>query len=134
MATKTLNTIRCCAEFLPAADVLKVPHRIRGIYTLLQQPRNNPKVYNVIYIGMSRTGVRTRLRAHKRTKKGKWTHFSIYSVCSHISNDQITELEGILRAIFRRDSRANKIAIAKGFKKLKVLKDNTFSKEKWLLE
>jgi hypothetical protein len=133
---KTLHTIRCCAEFLPVEAVSDVPHSVRGIYALLQQPRNKPNVYNVVYIGISKTGVKARLAAHKRSqrKQGKWTHFSVYSVWPNISDEQITELEGLFRAIYRRDAKANGIAIAKGSRKLRILRDNKFSPAKWLTE
>jgi len=125
-----LRLIKHCAEFLPRKDVSKVPKRTRGIYVLLSHDLSDPakKNYEVVYIGMSRRGVMGRLEEHKRNKaKSKlWSHFSVYSVWPNITDEEIEELEGLFRAIFRRDSKANQIAVQKSFGKLKRLQDNTF--------
>jgi hypothetical protein len=135
MAEKVMRLVRICAEFRPSSEIGKVPNRTRGIYVLLQQPKSNPTVYNVVYIGMSKRGVKARLNAHKRSKKksGLWTHFSVYSVWPTVTDDDVTELEGLFRAIYRRDSTANGIAVAKGFQWLKRVQDNKFSAAKWHL-
>lgn len=124
-----LRLINHCAEFLPESDVLKVPIGIRGIYVLLNHhPNLGPKAFDVVYIGMSKTGIRNRLKRHRRSKKkaGLWSHFSVYSVWPNITDDEIAELEGLFRAIYRRDSKANSIAVQKGFKKLKACRNNKF--------
>jgi hypothetical protein len=49
---------------------------------------------------MSRSGVKSRLTAHDKSKKkrGNWSHFSVYSVWPNISDAEIEELEGLFRA------------------------------------
>ena len=125
-----LRLIEHCAEFLRKEDVYKVPHRTRGIYVLLWHDPNDPlkKKYEVVYIGMSRRGIMGRLEAHKRSKvkSDLWNYFSVYSVWPNITDEEIEELEGLFRAIYRRDSTANKIAVQKGFRKLGEIRDDKF--------
>ena len=123
-----LRLIEHCAEFLPKEDIRKVPRRTRGIYVLLQHDPSAPekKNYEVVYIGMSRRGVMGRLEDHKRSavKSKLWNYFSVYSVWPNVTDEEIQELEGLFRAIFRRDSKANRIAIQKSFGRLRPLRDN----------
>jgi len=60
-------------------------------------------------------------------KIGLWTHFSIYAVWPNITDEEIRELEGIFRAIYREDMRANRIAVQKGFAELRRIRDNNLS-------
>jgi hypothetical protein len=43
-----------------------------------------------------------------------------------ISGEEIREFEGLFRAIYRKDMRANKVAVQKGFVELKRIRDNSF--------
>jgi len=116
-----------CAEFLGRDLVPSIPRGTRGIYALLKQSRRRGKTkYDVVYIGMSTTSVHGRLRSHASSAKKAelWSHFSVYSVWPNITDAEIVELEGLLRAIYRKDSRANSIAVQKGFKKLRVVRNN----------
>jgi hypothetical protein len=129
MEAKVLRLIRHCAEFRPQSEVFKIPDKTRGIYALLHHdPEEGEKAHNVVYIGMSRTGIKGRLMIHRRSraKRGLWTHFSVYSVWPNITDDEIAELEGLFRAIYRRDAEANKIAVQKGFKRLRNTRNNKF--------
>jgi len=122
MGADVLRLIRHCAEFRPKHEISKVPDKTRGIYVLLHHdPKQGEKANNVVYIGMSRSGVRGRLLAHGRSKRksGLWTHFSVYSVWPNVTDNEIAELEGLFRAIYRRDVRANSLAKQKGFRKLR---------------
>jgi hypothetical protein len=123
-----LRLIRHCAEFRPKTAIVNVPHKTRGIYVLLQHKPSKANIYNVVYIGMSRSGVRGRLTAHDKSKKkrGKWSHFSVYSVWPNISDAEIEELEGLFRAIYRRDATANSIAIHKRYAKLWYVMNDQF--------
>lgn len=125
-----LRLVRHCAEFRPKNEIAKVPHKTRGIYSLLKHDPQNPATnkFDVVYIGMSSTGVRGRLEAHARSarKSGLWTHFSVFSVWPNITDEEITELEGLFRAIYRRDSNANQLAVQKNFGKLRKTRDNGF--------
>jgi hypothetical protein len=112
-------------------EVEKVPRGTRGIYALLKiegrrkEPTRGTK-FDVVYIGMSRTGIRGRLRDHVVRKSGLWTHFSVYAVWPNITDEEIRELEGLFRAIYRKDTRANSIAVQKGFAELGRIRDNKF--------
>jgi len=53
-----------------------------------------------------------------------WTHFSIYEVWDNIREEEIRELEGIFRHIYRLNSRANRLNKQRTFKKLKKIQDN----------
>jgi hypothetical protein len=115
MSLSHLSFIRWCAEFRPKETLAKVPIKTRGIYALLKHyPKTNK--FDVVYIGMARgSGVKARLWTHARSKrKGTlWTHFSVFAVWPNVSDDQVAELEGLFRHIYRQDSRANQLAISK---------------------
>jgi hypothetical protein len=80
-----------------------------GDYILLN--KRGKDVYAVVYIGMARgpkSGMRERLSSHARgTKKDEWTHFSIFEVWDNIREEEVEELEGLLRHVHRSDARAN---------------------------
>ena len=124
-----LRLIQHCAEFRPLVEVDSIPGETRGIYALLKRRGRKKKVtsgtkFDVVYIGMSRRGMRNRLRYHVVRKSGLWTHFSIYAVWPNITDEEIRELEGLFRAIYRKDMRANRIGVQKGFVELKRIRDN----------
>jgi hypothetical protein len=132
MAIK-LRLIQCCSEFRLKTEIDELPDSVRGIYVLLKHRPKLTKKYDVVYIGMARRGVggvKSRLLKHKRSvRKGSlWTHFSVYSVWPNISDDEVAELEGLFRHIYRRDTHANKLAKQKGFRSLKPTVRNNFSK------
>ena len=126
-----LRLIEHFAEFRPKGEIAKVPHKTRGVYALLKEGREigSPKRFEVVYIGMSRSGIRGRLETHKRSinKSKLWTHFSVFSVWGNITDEEIAELEGLFRAIYRRDSKANKLAVQKNFGRLRAIRDNDFA-------
>jgi len=131
MGSGVLRLVRHCAEFLPKAHISDVPHNTRGIYVLsCHDPKQGARAYNVVYIGMSRTGVRGRLASHRKSKRKSslWTHFSVYEVWPNITDEEIIELEGLFRAIYRRDIRANSLAKQKGFARLHEVRSDKF---KW---
>ena len=89
------------AEFVPIDRRREVPRGTRGVYALLQQRKEH---FDVVYIGISTSGVRGRLDKHA-SKKKDWTHFSVYEVWPNVTEDELRQLEGLLRHIYRRDSR-----------------------------
>ena len=103
------------------------PHKLRGIYVLYNYSRPKDK-YDVVYVGMAgkskRGGMRGRIIKHAQKKGGLWTHFSMYEVWDNIREEEIRELEGLFRHIYRRDSQASKLNIQRSFRKLKRLKKN----------
>jgi hypothetical protein len=72
----------------------------------------------------------SRLRSHVRRKKDLWTHFSAFEVWENIRNEEIVELEGLFRHLYRRDSRANALNKARRFKKMDKIKQQKFTN--WL--
>jgi hypothetical protein len=92
-------------------EVKLLPRQLRGIYVLYKQ-RPGQK-YDVLYVGMAaagkRGGIRGRLTSHAKSerKKGLWTHFSAYVVWQNIRDEEVAELEGLFRHIYRMDSRAS---------------------------
>src|SRR3989304_269097 len=116
MPGKATRWIGRVAEFRPKDEVFLVPRGVRGIYVLFRRRRrkalarrNQRKVYkdfyDVVYVGLSRSGVRARLKAHRlsRVKGALWSHFSLFQVHARVSDSQIGELEGLFRQIYRRD-------------------------------
>ena len=131
MPVSELRLIKNCMEFVPQDDAKNVPQNTRGLYVLFKyRPRLDK--YDVVYIGMAggekKAGINGRLRKHLKNKPDQWTHFSAFEVWDNIREDEVRELEGILRHIFRKDSHANKLGIQKSFKKLTRVSKDTKSK------
>lgn len=86
--------------------------------------------FDVQYVGMaasgSRRGLRGRLVSHAKSKrKGTlWTHFSVYEVWANIRDEEVRELEGLFRHIFRRDSKASTLNIQRRFKKIRGIRQD----------
>jgi hypothetical protein len=76
---------------------------------------------------MARQGARARLRSHAQSKKKRdlWTHFSIFEVFDNVRGEEIQELEGLLRHIYRRDSRANRLNTQRAFAKLSKVRSSS---------
>ena len=125
-----LSLIDKCAEFIPKESASDVPSRQRGIYALYKY-RRKLKKYDVVYVGMTKAGIKGRLMHHRLRKANLWTHFSIFRTWGNISDDQIAEIEGLLRHIYRRDTRANKLNKQKAFRQLNQVRVNDFSR--WTL-
>jgi hypothetical protein len=130
MPISELRLIKRCAEFIeqPKKNIRLVPASTRGIYTLLKHNRKTDK-YDVVYVGMAggegKGGVRSRLKTHLKRKPKEWNYFSVFEVWDNIREEEIRELEGVLRHIYRMDTRANRLAKQRSFKKLtKVRNDN----------
>jgi len=136
MPVSELRLIKHCVEFRDKSYIKKIPLRTRGIYVLYKKKSNKKKpkgeAFDVVYIGMAggekKAGIGGRLRAHVKKKPKEWTHFSAFEVWDNIREEEVKELEGILRHIFRKDSHANKLGIQKSFKKLTRVRKHTKSK------
>ena len=133
MAVSELRLIKRCAEFLPKSELSRIPAYTRGIYALLKKQPDGR--FDVVYIGMAAgtktASIRGRLRVHRRKKDKLWTHFSAFEVWDNIREEEIQELEGIFRHIYRKDTRANKLNTQRSFKKLTQVRKDTKSKG-WL--
>ena len=128
MAESSLRLIKRCSEYISLDDINLIPKGLRGIYVLYYfRPRL--KTFDVVYVGMAnrgKAGIRSRLKSHRRRKVGLWTHCSIFEVWDNIQDNKVSELEGLFRHIYKKDSRANKLNKQRGFKKLKMVRDSNF--------
>lgn len=128
MEQSPLRLIKRSIEYLPVDEVTRFPRGIRGIYVLYKY-RPRLEQYDVVYVGMTNAGdgggVRQRLRGHRKNKAGLWTHCSVFEVWDNIRNDEIVELEGLFRHIYRHDSRANALNVQRRFKRLRQVQNDT---------
>ncbi|MGN8188586.1 hypothetical protein ACTJLD_21620 [Burkholderia sp. 22088] len=126
MATRTrppepLRLIEKRHEFIALEDIDQIPKGLRGIYVLYRTAKSDdPKrpFRAVVYVGMSASGIKGRLRAHKRHKEGFWDCCSIFVVWPNVREEEIRELEGILRHIYRFDPDAQLLNAQGSFRKL----------------
>jgi hypothetical protein len=129
MTESPLRLIVRSAEFIPKADLRHLPRRLRGIYVLYLENEETAK-FDVQYVGMAtagrRGGIRGRLVAHEKSKRNRelWTHFSVFQVWDNIREEEIAELEGLFRHIYRHDSAANRLNIQRGFKKARLVRQD----------
>ena len=135
MPISHLRLIKNSVEYCTRKEISAVPRKTRGIYVLYKYGHHFDS-YNVVYVGMAggeNAGVKGRLQSHLRNKGDSWTHFSVYQVWDNIREDEVRELEGIFRHIYRKDSRAGKLNKQKSFMKLKhVHKQSKDKKKSWL--
>ena len=105
-AESPLRLIKRFAEFRPKAEIKLVPRSRRGLYVLYSKGRKNGKEkYNVVYVGMTTSGIHARLVSHARKKGDLWQiHFSAFEVWNNIRDEEIVELEGLFRHFYRKDS------------------------------
>ncbi len=97
-----MRFVNCSAEFRSKDEIENVPSGIRGIYVLLNRRPRLHKKFDVVYIGNS--------------------------VWPRIPDAEVAELEGLFRHIYRRDTRANKLARQKTFGLLRATRENDFHK------
>ena len=102
------------AEWRPESESRYVPIHTRGIYTLLK--KINSKTFEVVYVGMSggtkAQGIYFRLNRHKKKNRKNnitWDHFSVFEVWDNITANEVKELEGLLRHVYRKDPDVNKL-------------------------
>lgn len=113
--------IQCCVEYCDKTKSGRIGAKRRGIY-VLYKCNSKSEQCEVRYIGMTDFSIRNRLAKHKRKKKD-WTHFSAYAVWPNVSKDEIRELEGLFRHIFRKDRRTIVLNLQRRYKDLKTTKD-----------
>jgi hypothetical protein len=127
MSNSILRLIKSALEYQPKENIHLVPIKTRGIYALYQE-RKGGKVYDLVYVGMARgkeSGIRGRLSSHNKRKRDLWSHFSAYEVWDNIREEEVEELEGLFRHLFKYDSKANSLNIQKGYKKLVHIRKDT---------
>lgn len=129
MPQSELRLIKRSAEFVAQEHLFSVPRKIRGIYVLYKHRGGRQAgKFDVIYVGMAAAGrqggLRQRLMTHRRKKGGLWTHFSVFEVWDNIRDEEVKELEGLFRHLYRKDTRANRLNVQKGFKKMRRIRQN----------
>ena len=118
MPQSPLRLIQEALEYIEKDSIKNLNGGLRGIYVLYKLRR---QVYEVVYVGLSDFSIRNRLRSHRRKKGDKWSHFSVFKVWDNITDQEIQELEGLFRHIYRKNVKSNKLNRQRGFKKLKKL-------------
>ena len=103
-----LRIIKSALEYRHAEELDVVSKNLRGIYALYLKRGSH---YNLVYIGMSGRDsngrIKYRLKKHLNNPNKNWTHFYYYEVWDNITDQEIAELEGLFRQLYRFDSRAN---------------------------
>ena len=130
MPQSTCFLFKNSLEFWSRNAVDDVPPLVRGIYVLYEE--RDGKHMDVVYVGMARgqnSGAKARLRSHLKSK-AEWTHFSVFEVWDNITKEQVQELEGLFRHLYRSDTRANKLNVQKSYKPLASIRRKTV--ETWL--
>jgi hypothetical protein len=113
-------------QWVPKALRNQIPRGVRGVYALHGHDVKLDK-YDVVYIGMTsvgRRGSRSRLASHARSKRkgSRWSQFSFFEVWPNLTPEEIEELEGLFREIYRQDARANWPARQKRYKKRRIVR------------
>jgi len=105
-----LKIVKRWRRYLPRGSWGPIPRKTRGFYVLYHYKKSSDS-YEVVYIGVAglgqvvKQGIAGRLRAHDRSIKGKWTHYSFMEVHDNVTREDLRELESLLLSIFRHDSR-----------------------------
>jgi len=126
-----LRLVRQCIEYQSVDAVLRLAPGLRGIYVLYREEpaagrRKTPR-YQVVYVGMARKGgIRGRLKLHRRKKRKLWTHFSVYEVWDNIRDDEVAELEGLFRHLYRLDPVASELNKQRGFRPIRQIRRRSF--------
>ena len=107
MPEATCKFIKRVAEFRPSTESDQIPDYTRGIYVLLKKVARDE--FDVVYVGMTGAGMWSRIKSHRKNKRRKWTHFTMFEVHDNITKSEIKEIEGLIRHIYRKDSRANRL-------------------------
>jgi hypothetical protein len=101
------------------------------LYQYVPARRGARHHYEVVYVGMAtRGGIRGRLRSHRRTKRELWSHCSLFEVWDNIRDEEIAELEGLFRHLYRHDSAASALNKQRSFKAMKRVERITLSTPK----
>ena len=127
MAATGSKMFKMCAEFLDRDKIELIPPKTRGVYVLFRRkgkrhPNKYRNAYEVVYVGMTTTATGGRIKAHARSEKKSWTHFSFFEVKPSVKDEVIKDLEGLLRHIYRQDPRANRFNVARTYSKLKTVR------------
>lgn len=122
MPKSPLRLFKSIKEFIPRADLSKIPKYIRGVYVLYEELDETK--YKVKYIGVSERSVKGRIVKHVKSesKNGGWDHFSVYEVHDNISDEEVKELESVILFIYRKDPTVNMLNALRSTKALVSIK------------
>lgn len=124
MTTNQPRFIKRCAQWLSKNESKHIPPATRGIYALLDRHEGTEN-YDVVYVGMTaRSSMGRRIARHKLSKPKGWSHFSIFEVWDEITEDEIRELEGLFREVYRKDSQANRLNRVGKFDRLQNVRND----------
>lgn len=131
MGQSQSRLVQVITEFRPKEDWNKLPRGLRGFYVLYKRVMGGKK-FRVVYVGLGvagkRNGLRGRLRRHEKEKGKLWTHFSVYAAWKDTPNEEVRELEGLFRHIYRKDPKANALNVQKGYGRANKIRENDLSK------
>lgn len=118
MSATGTRFIKRCAQWICKEESSHIPPATRGIYVLLKRHKQTDR-FDVVYVGMtSRSSIGRRLARHKQDQAKTWSHFSIFEVRDKVGENEVKELEGLLREIYRKDRKANRFNRQRKYKKL----------------
>jgi hypothetical protein len=125
MPESELRLIKRSEKLLPVDKINSIPDGLRGFYVLYNYSRNTDS-YDVVYVGVSSSRsddghLRWKLKTHSKKKEGLWSHFSIYEVWGNIHGNELRELKGLFREMYKKDSSANKLIKQKGSERLEKI-------------
>ena len=67
---------------------------------------------------------------HYESKRRKWTHFTLFEAHDNVTSGEIKELEGLMRHIYRKDSRADRLNVQLCHKPFLKVQENDL--QKWV--
>jgi hypothetical protein len=133
MPQSEMRLIKSVLEYIPKDRWGELEWGMRGFYVLYNYRRRSAQDdnFDFVYVGLSQNNIKGRIKKHANslTKWDKWTHFSVFEVWDNISAEEIAELEGLFRHLFRWDSKANTLGIQKSYKPLTILRKRTEQEE-----
>ena len=128
MPESPLRLIKRCAEYQAKDQIRCMPSKRRGLYVLYRKRRIRGRdTYAVVYIGLATTSMRQRLASHRRSKGTRWTHFSVFEVWENIRDEEIVELEGLFRFVYKKDRHASRLNVQRGFKRMGKVRNNNLA-------
>ena len=137
MPQAPLRLIKSCHEKIPQSETTRLHRGLRGIYVLFEhEPSRRRKngYFNVVYVGLAglkaNAGIHRRLRSHMKRKGKYWTHCSVFEVHDNITAEEIRELEGLFRHIYRADAQASRLNKQRGFRKLRRIRTSLLAERR----
>jgi hypothetical protein len=77
--------------------------------------RNGTEYFDVVYVGMAYGGIQGPAEIPTRKKGRALDALLAYEVWDNIRDEEIVEIEGLFRFIYRKDKRANILNVQRSF-------------------